>query len=638
MLSSCSNIENLNTNDTRIIDSAELLFLGKGPTLNIDDLDLVHEIFERFANTCPADIALSWDNKSYTYRELKEWSDRIAQNLLSAGTYPTQRIGILMDSCASMIASALGILKCGATYVPMDATQPESRIAKFITNSDVSIVLINSELISEIINIDCKYIVIEECFVDTSSKSLNSSFKSSPVSLNDAAYLIYTSGSAGEPKGVVIGHQELAYSTLARRIVYPEKSVFLLVSPISCDSSIAGIWGTLTMGGHLVVASYDECRDPEALIALINKYKITMTLCIPSLYENLLDVIENSKIETVKTLKTIIVAGETLHQSLINRHFKIFGKTSELINEYGPTESTVWASYRRFTLPDVASIGRPLPGISLYILNEDLKLIPKGEVGEIFIGGRQLAKEYFGNKEATEKVFLPDPFVKAEGSRMYRTGDLGCWNDDGTLNFLGRKDHQVKIRGYRIELGAIESVLCAIPHVREAVVVANKESTMLAAFVVCNEKISEKTLRELLFQELPLQMIPSTISIMDHLPLISSGKVDRNALTQLINFSEISSLRSELALNDQVGISERVSKAWGEVLNIDIVPEDVNFFDLGGHSLMVFKLQQYLEKHTGFKPPVVALFRYTTIGTQADYILSQINCMQENNSPLEAAA
>ncbi|MFF7260978.1 amino acid adenylation domain-containing protein [Streptomyces sp. NPDC008159] len=488
---------------------------------------------------------------------------------------------------------------------------------------------------------------------------------------DDPAYLIYTSGSTGEPKGVEVGHRQLAASTLARRMVYPGRPVFLLVSPLAFDSSVAGLWGTLTAGGHLVVAAPDEVRDPERLMDLVERHGVTGLLCVPSLYAVLLDAAERAGMARLRSLETVTTAGEPLPADLMRRHFALHARTVALVNEYGPTEATVWASYRRYDAPGPVTVGGPAPGVRLYVLDERMRPVPRGTEGELFIGGAGVAHGYFGRPEATAKVFLDDPFAAVPGARMYRTGDLVRWTEEGTLDFLGRRDHQVKIRGHRIELGAVEAALCELPGVREAVVVPDTRGTALTGFVLAPARPDARSLREQMAGSLPAPMVPARIEVLDSFPRTVNGKADRARLRaraeEPYRAVEGPYRANEEATPEQADAKGRpvpddgptagtpgcgtgvtvpadgpaagapdggtpprapgggdpsagVAAAWAEVLKVTDVPGDVNFFDLGGHSLAMFQLQDALERHTGTRPPIVALFRHTTVSAQVALI------------------
>jgi amino acid adenylation domain-containing protein len=631
----------LDLKETTLDYSEKLLSLGQGAPLPKTNFFPIHKFFEGFVDSKPKDISVTYGKDSYSYEILNIWSNNIAYDLLEKGVKPGNRVAILIEPSAAMVAATLGILKCGAAYVPLDITQPAARIASLVSNASVAAIFTHEKLKDQFAGLNLPIYTSDYFPQKNFDFDSHHGFSLPNVSPEDIAYLIYTSGSTGEPKGVLIGHHELTNSTLARHLIYPGKPTFLMVSPLFCDSSAAGLWGTLSTGGQLIVASYEESRDPEALLHLIKDHKVTKILCIPSLYGMLLDIIEKTSSASSLSLDTVIVAGEPLHQSLLNRHFSLLGNTVEVVNEYGPTEATIWATYRRFASPEPVSIGGPTPGTSLYVLDDSLQLSPLGEIGELFIGGHQVAKGYFGRSEASHKVFIPDPFSQEVSARMYKTGDLVRWNIDGALEFIGRKDHQVKIRGYRIELSAIETVLCSFPEIREATVLANKELTGLIAFTTLSTECSQEILRQKLALELPSYMIPSKIFILDKLPLMSSGKVDREALSNFENSppppSFVSEKDIELSHEPNKEVSEQIISAWSELLNLSSVPKDVNFFDLGGHSLMVFKLQEALERHTGIRPPVVALFRHTTVSAQAKFIEHELNS-RTNSLSTEIAA
>jgi amino acid adenylation domain-containing protein len=442
-----------------------------------------------------------------------------------------------------------------------------------------------------------------------------------PCAADDAAYLIYTSGTTGEPKGVVVEHGQLAASTLARRTVYPGRPVFLLVSPLVFDSSVAGMWGTLTAGGRLVVARPDEVRDPERLVGLVEEHGATHLLCVPSLHGVLLDAAERLGAHRLSSLTTVTVAGEALPENLPARHFSVLGDEVSLVNEYGPTETTVWASYRHVNRTARPDIGGPVPGAALYVLDDKQRLLPRGVIGELVIGGAGVARGYFGRPDATQRAFVPDTFTGGS-ARMYRTGDLVRWSAEGTLEFLGRRDHQVKIRGHRIELGAVEAALGRVPEVRDAVVVPDGTRTSLLAFVLARPDTEPERLRAALAGTLPPALLPSRIRILDSFPRTVNGKADRAALaataTQPTTATTTATTASQPPTTPaSADLTARVAAAWAEVLGIAEVPQAVNFFDLGGHSLLMFRLQDALEAHTGARPSPVDLFRHTTVAAQA---------------------
>jgi acyl carrier protein len=300
----------------------------------------------------------------------------------------------------------------------------------------------------------------------------------------------------------------------------------------------------------------------------------------------------------------------------VHRHFALSAGGVALVNEYGPTEATVWASYRRFTAPGPVSIGGPVPGANLYVLDESLRPVPRGAAGELVIGGAGVARGYLGRPDATSRAFIEDSLGGTNGARMYRTGDLVRWDQAGTLECLGRRDHQVKIRGHRVELGAVEAVLRAIPAVRDAVVVPDPSRTNLVGFLLTSRDTSPESIREHVAARVPAAMVPARFVVLDEFPHALSGKVDRARLGSLLDAQPPQPATSGPTPAAGGDLTTQVTAAWAEVLKASNVPSEANFFDLGGHSLTMFQLQNALERHTGVRPSIVDLFRHTTVSAQ----------------------
>ncbi|MEU5689981.1 amino acid adenylation protein [Streptomyces venezuelae] len=591
---------------------SEQSFVSNAPH---DELSPVHAEVARMAGSDPQRVAVRSGGTELSYGELDAWARRLAALVRAAGAGRGERIGVLVEPSHAMIAAVLGILYAGAAYVPADPAHPDQRIADVFADAGVSAVIVADGTSDRLTTLTYPVIRAEDAREGEGEEITAAAVA---VTLDDAAYVIYTSGSTGEPKGVLVEHRQLSASTRARREVYPGAPVFLLVSPLAFDSSIAGVWGTLTAGGCLVVAASDEIRDPERLADLVERRQVTRLLCVPLLYNALLDAAARQGTR-LDALDTVIVAGEALTEALMERHFALLGRTVALVNEYGPTEATVWASFRRYEAPGPVSIGGPVPGVRLYLLNEQLEPVPRGVSGELFIGGTGVARGYFGRPEATAQAFIGDPFTDVEGAKMYRTGDLARWNDDGEVEFLGRRDQQVKIRGHRIELGAVEAHLRTAPGVSDAVVVTNTERTQLVGFVLSPPDSSPELIREHVARRLPQAMVPNWIHVLDRFPVTANGKIDRKSLSALAETHPESRTEDGAAAptDDTTG---RVSAAWAEVLKRKDVPVEVNFFDLGGHSVKLFELQNALERHAGVRLSVVALFSHTTVAAQATLI------------------
>lgn len=592
----------------------ELLAYGMGEPLPEGGREPVHARVAALAAADAGRVAVVCGDDRVTRGELDSWAGRIAAKLVAAGVRPGDRVGVLAERSTAMVAAVLGTVRTGAAYVPVDPANPDERVTAVLSDARVSAVVVTGDAGQRVAPLGVGVVTADDRAVRDGGEVLPL-VEPAP---GDAAYLIYTSGSTGTPKGVVVEHAQLAASTLARRQVYPGAPVFLLVSPLAFDSSVAGLWGTLTAGGRLIVAGADEFRDPEALVRLVERHTVTHLLCVPSLYDMLLAAGERLGLDRLASLSTVITAGEALPEALLRRHFASLG--AALVNEYGPTEATVWASYRRFETAGPVDIGGPVPGTRLYVLDDAGRLVPPGITGELHIGGAGVSRGYFGRPDATSRAFVADPFEGGD-ARMYRTGDLVRWNRAGALEFLGRRDNQVKIRGHRVEPGAVEAALRACPGVREAVVVPDPGGTRLTGFVVTDAPDDLPSVRERLARTLPEAAVPSRLHALDAFPVTVNGKADRAALTDLAEQRERRAT-PQPGTRDQAGDPVvGVRAAWAEVLETSSdVPRDVNFFDLGGHSLLIIRLQDALGRHTGVRPSVVDLFRCSTVDAQAELV------------------
>lgn len=586
-----------------------------------------HEAVARVAADRPTRVAVRCGDVEVTYGELVRWARQLSHRLAAAGVRPGDRVAHLAEPSVTMIASVLGILGSGAAHVPVDPAQPDARLATILDDARVKAVVATARTghrastVAQVPVVTAADLPSKETYEDSGAFAAE-------VGPADPVYLIYTSGSTGEPKGVVVEHRNLAASTRARLLVHPGSPTFLLVSPLAFDSSVAGTWGTLQAGGCLVVASDDELRDPERLVSLIHRHGVDSVLCVPALYGLLLDAAERTDTGRLASLRRVTVAGEALPQTLLDRHFSVHSPGVDLVNEYGPTETTVWATYRRFTGVAPVGIGGPIPGARLHVLDEKLRPVPPGAEGELFIGGPGVARGYFGRPDATAAVFLADPFTDEPGARMYRTGDLVRRMPDHGLDFVGRRDNQIKVRGHRVELGAVETALCLLGGVQEAVVLPDARGTGLIGFVASREGVDPVALRRALAETLPAVMVPGDLRVLPELPRNLNGKLDRAALRALAAEAlapppptdRAPTGRAPAAPLPDDALTAQVTAAWAEVLGAPTVPPDVNFFDLGGHSLAMFKLQDALEQRCGLRPSIVDLFQETTVNAQVRLI------------------
>lgn len=451
----------------------------------------VVDLFNEQVASVPQKPAAAFQHEKISYRELDQRANCVANYLLKSNPDKRRPIGLLAEPSIDMIVGILGVLKAGLAYLPLDAEYPKKRLDFILRDSCATVVLTQKHLSSIVSDHSVSVQTIEEIIASESSEE---PILPVPIDGEDLAYVIYTSGSTGQPKGVCVTHNNLVYSTTARFDSYPNQPRnFLLISSFSFDSSVAGIFWTLLAGGKLVVIERRTEQDLNRLSEIFVREEITHTLLLPTLYKTL---VKNLPKQTFDTVNTIIVAGEACPKSLCDEHYDYLPNV-ELYNEYGPTEATVWATVYKTTATESAlnvPIGKPIPNTQVYILDEDQNRVPIGVAGELFIGGKGVAKGYFNNSELTNKYFVQNIFNPESSDKLYRTGDRCRYRSDGTIEFLGRRDNQVKLRGYRIELGEIQEAILQHSKVREVVV---KLETVHKPAIGRNENTEEALLADL---------------------------------------------------------------------------------------------------------------------------------------------
>ncbi len=588
----------------------------------------LHQLVMRQAERAPEATALIDANGELSYKELDRRSNQLAAYLQKVGVHPDQPVGLFFEPSSEMIVGILGVLKAGGVCVPLDPTYPADRLTYVLGDTNLRVLLTQQRLRPALADSKVEVLCLDSDWSRIEKES------AAPVrnecTPENLAYLIYTSGSTGKPKGVQITHRNLVHSTHARSLYYgADAGRFLLLSSFSFDSSLVGIFGTLCRGGALALTPGPLQANLTQLAQLVAQHQISELLCVPSLYSLLL---EQAKPGQLASLRVAIVAGESCPAELVERHYKLLPQAT-LFNEYGPTEAAVWSTVyqcepgqARTSVP----IGRPIPNAQVYVLDSRLNLCPVAVPGELCIGGPGVARGYLNRPEETSDRFVADPFSGTPGARLYKSGDLVRYLPDGNLEMLGRLDHQVKLRGFRIEVEEIETVIAEYAGVRQAVVTLQRQGTSeptLAAYVVPVDaaKFDAANLRRFLSSKLPEAMLPATFVVLHDLPLTPNGKIDRNALPPLTE----TAAPAKFVPSDSA-LEKRLVDIWESVLNKRGIGVTDNFFDLGGHSLLVAKLLLRIEQQLGQRLSLANVFQAPTI-RQLATILSE--GAQSNHHP-----
>ncbi len=585
----------------------------------------IQQLFEEQAKRTPDNIALVFEDKQLTYRELDEKSNQLARELRIREVGSESIVGIMVERSLEMVIGMLGILKSGGAYLPIDLEYPQERIEFMLKDSNVRILLaqswVNTSYIKgkEILNLDS--IIMSD--KDKSSLQLVNNSSS-------LAYAIYTSGSTGMPKGVLIEHKAIV-NTLNWRVnqyKFNSDDIVLQIPSFSFDSSVEDIFTPLLSGAQLHIIRAEDRLNIRYIGNYISSKKITHFLAVPSFFKTLLDEVYKQ----LKSLKSVTIAGESFSHSLVQEHYSKLPDT-KLYNEYGPTENSVCSTVYEFSKDcSNVTIGRPIHNCECYIINKYGNLQPIGVPGELCVSGVGLARGYMNRSELTTEKFVDNPF--RENTKMYRTGDLARWLPNGNIVFLGRADYQVKIRGFRIELGEIENKLLSHKEIKEAVVIAredNKGQKYLCGYIAANGELEAGELKAHLSKELPDYMIPAFFIYLEKLPLTANGKIDRKVLMEL-DIKVSTETEYEAPRNE---IEETLLEIWKKILGIERIGINDNFFELGGHSLKATSLSAKIHKQLNAEVPLKEIFKTPTIKQIAEYINKADTSIYTEIKPVE---
>jgi amino acid adenylation domain-containing protein len=566
----------------------------------------LHEFIEAQVDRSPDAIAVVCEDEYFSYCEVNRRANRLAHRLRKLGIGPNAIVGIFAERSVEMIVGLVAVLKAGGAYLPLDPNYPAERLEFMLGDANPAVVLVQSRLEQQLPEHSAKVVLLEDDFAAESE--MNPVHTTNPQNL---AYVIYTSGSTGRPKGVMFTHggicnwllwvQETCRATADDRIIHK--------TPFTFDVSLGEIFWSLLAGSQLVVAQPDLHGDSRYLTKMIREKKITVIHFVPSMLSAFL---EDQDAARCESLRLVICAGEALSVELQERFFAAL-PNAELHNQYGPTEAgvvTYWKC-KRGSGERTVPIGWPIANTQMYILDRAMEPVPAGIVGELYIGGVQVARGYLARPELTGKVFVPNPFGE---DRLYKTGDLARYRTDGAIEFLGRNDHQVKLRGQRIELGEIEAVIKKHEAVRECVVMLRQDGDApkrLVAYMVASG-LSPQEARQHTTQMLPGYMVPSAFVILQELPLTASGKLDRRALPEPV---ALAGANGSVPPRDT--LETQLVAMWEKALKLQPIGITDNFFELGGNSLQAMSIFAEIEQTFGKRLPLATLLKMPTVETLA---------------------
>lgn len=577
----------------------------------------IAELFEAETKRRPEAVALEFGSEKVSYEDLNRRANQLAHHLRAQGVGPDTPIGLCLERSAELIVALLGILKAGGAYVALDPSYPIERLALMLANAQVPLLLSDERLRERLPDYKSAFLLFEkerETIERRPTENL-----SSGAGLDHLAYISYTSGSTGVPKGVAIPHRgvvRLVKSSDFARM--DETETFLQMAPVGFDASTFEIWGALLNGGRLVVMP-PETPSLDDLGSTLRTKGVTTLWLTAGLFHLMVD----ERINDLCGLHQLLAGGDVLSPTHVRKAVEAL-PDCQLINGYGPTENTTFTCCHSIGAADLGGgalpLGRPIGNTTVHVLDEAMAPVLVGAIGELYIGGDGLARGYWRQPELTAAKFVADRFSPDPGAKLYRSGDLARWRADGVVEFIGRVDDQVKVSGYRIELGEIETALRRQEGVRDAAVLAVERGPdrkdLVAYFIAtAGPRPSPSDLRAFLRQTLPDYMIPVDFIAVEAFPLTGNGKVDRRALANRGQHHASSSAPP------RTDLERTISTIWSEVIGrADEIGVDDNFFDLGGNSLRVVEAHARLSRTLQRPLPLTALFQFPTIRALSGFL------------------
>ncbi|QSQ18810.1 amino acid adenylation domain-containing protein [Pyxidicoccus parkwayensis] len=603
-------------------EAKQLLAMQAGPRVALDGA-LLPELFAAQATRTPGAAAVMFRDEKLTYRELNQRAGFLAAWLREQGVKRGTVVGLCLERSVEMVAAVLGVLSTGAAYVPIDPAYPVERLAFILNDAGAPLMLTQSALHGRLaahVSNDKVRVVSIDRELDWSAAGSTTPAAPAAVRAEDLACLVYTSGSTGQPKGVMLEHGGLA--NLVRSFVESYapgvKDRMLPLTSVASASFVGEVLPPLCTGAALVLPTEEEVLDAELLLGLIARHDVSIVSTVPAVIAGL-----NARKDTLPSVRLVLSGGE----ALVARDVEALLGTTTIVNGYGLTETTVCSTYHHLRAEDLEGrawmpIGKPIINTDVYVLDARRQPVPVGCAGELYVGGLGVARGYWQQPELTAERFVANPY--RPGERMYRTGDVARWLPDGVLEYLHRADDQVKIRGFRIELGEVEAAVRRHPAVRDAFVMAREDvpgDRRLVAYVVLSEPApTSSDLHGFLGETLPPYMVPSAFMVLPALPLSPNGKVDTRALP--VPEGERPALAAAYA-PPQSELERRIATIWQQVLKVSEVGLHDNFFELGGNSMLIAQAHRRLREELGANLALVDLFKLTTVSALARHLGSE---------------
>jgi amino acid adenylation domain-containing protein len=582
----------------------------------------VHQFFEEQAARTPDAVAVVFCDQEWTYRELNAQADALAARLRTAGVGPGTFVAICLNRSLELMATLFAVFKAGGAYVPLDPSYPAERLTFMIEDAKPAVIVVSRQTADLFALPGQRLFFVEGAETDPTAGPRNAA----PLQSSDAAYVLYTSGSTGKPKGVTVTHRNVSnFITAMDAAIGTETGVWLAVTSVNFDISVFELFWTMARGFRIILQEEGQWASQSgskfSLPEQMRRHSVTHLQCTPSLASML--ICDSESVLALRQLKRFMVGGEPLPLDLAHRLAEIIA--GDLFNLYGPTETTVWSASQRVARQEKQIlIGRPVANTQLYVLDAGRELVPIGSVGELYIGGAGLAREYLNRPDVTAERFVTHTFAPGRTERLYRTGDLVRYARDGRLEFMGRIDQQIKIRGVRIELGEIEMVLREHPDIRDAVVVVqedDRDDKRLVAYAVASSTAVPPTpaVLQWLGTKLPKALVPSALVFLPEFPKTPNGKLDRRALPkpEQQRAATTATVEIEGAASE---LERQIASIWADALGVPSVGLEDRFFDIGGHSLLMVEVHDQLRDKTGLQVALLDLFQYPTVRSLARYL------------------